>query len=275
MSSFNKVVGIHGVPRSGTSWLAQILNSEPSVRLKFQPLFSYSFKNVLNEKSNLNDIYEFYQGIWDNKSDLFLNMRDENIHKNYPTFNKGEKESVLVFKQVHHHYLLPNLMDLDGKLKLILLIRNPLSVLSSWKKAPREFQPKWDFNSEWKEATLKNKGLKENYFGFDKWKEATLLFLDLKSRYNDRVYLLEYSSLLKNTTVEVEKLFKFIGLQKITNQTFGFINKSKVGNHDDPNSVYKSKSDDNSWLKELPKNIINQVGDDKLFLELNEVYNWL
>ena len=41
---FDRIISIHGVPRSGTSWLGQILDSSPKVRYKFQPLFSYAFK---------------------------------------------------------------------------------------------------------------------------------------------------------------------------------------------------------------------------------------
>ena len=37
------IVGVHGVPRSGTSWLGQILNASKKVNFKFQPLFSYAF----------------------------------------------------------------------------------------------------------------------------------------------------------------------------------------------------------------------------------------
>ena len=40
-------VAIHGVPRSGTSWIGEIINSSPNVLYKFQPLFSYALKDFL------------------------------------------------------------------------------------------------------------------------------------------------------------------------------------------------------------------------------------
>ena len=45
-----KRIAIHSVPRSGSSWLGQILNSSLKVCFRFQPLFSYAFKDYLNEK---------------------------------------------------------------------------------------------------------------------------------------------------------------------------------------------------------------------------------
>jgi hypothetical protein len=38
-------VAIFGCPRSGTSWLGQIFNSAPAVQYRYQPLFSYEFKD--------------------------------------------------------------------------------------------------------------------------------------------------------------------------------------------------------------------------------------
>ena len=43
-----KRIGLHGVPRSGTSWLGNIFNSSPDLTYKHQPLYSYAFKNYLN-----------------------------------------------------------------------------------------------------------------------------------------------------------------------------------------------------------------------------------
>ena len=44
-------VAIHGVPRSGTTWLGSIFDSSPNVIYRNQPLFSYAFKSYLSEHS--------------------------------------------------------------------------------------------------------------------------------------------------------------------------------------------------------------------------------
>jgi len=275
MTNFTNVVGIHGVPRSGTSWLAQIFNSHQNVKLKFQPLFSYALKNEIDEYASEHDIYDFYNKMWLNNNDLFLNFKDPIIHKNYPNFIKDENPMNLVFKQVHHHYILNNLLIKDKNIRVILIIRNPLSVLSSWKKAPKEFNPEWDYYKEWKDAQLKNKDLKENYFGYNKWCEVTQLFLKLENEFPDRVYILNYSDLLSDTIKEVEEIFKFSKIGKPDIQTYEFIRKSKSINHSDPNSVYKTKTNDSSWKNNLPQEIIDEIKNDSLFILMNKKFKWL
>ena len=79
------IIGIHGVPRSGTNWLGQIFNSQPNVNFKFQPLFSYAFKDYLDENSTEEEIQQFFEeiAISDN---YFLSLKDTVIHQNYPDY---------------------------------------------------------------------------------------------------------------------------------------------------------------------------------------------
>ncbi|MDH5934310.1 hypothetical protein, partial [Vibrio splendidus] len=56
-------VAIHSVPRSGSSWLGEIINSSPQVNYSFQPLFSYEFKSYLNENSSLENINNFFYNL--------------------------------------------------------------------------------------------------------------------------------------------------------------------------------------------------------------------
>ena len=57
-------VAIHSVPRSGSTWLGQIFNSHPKVNFRYQPLFSYAFKDYLNEASSSEDIEAFFKNIY-------------------------------------------------------------------------------------------------------------------------------------------------------------------------------------------------------------------
>jgi hypothetical protein len=61
---------ISGMPRSGTTWLSQILASSPDVRLKFCPLFSYEFKNALDEKSTSEDWKQLFLNVYETKSEF-------------------------------------------------------------------------------------------------------------------------------------------------------------------------------------------------------------
>lgn len=261
------ITGIHGVPRSGTSWLAQIFNASPQVRLKFQPLFSYAFKDIISESSTSKDISDFFDAIYHSDDD-FINMRDTSLLKSYPKFNKNPHQTHLVFKHVRYHFLLPHLMKENDILRLILIIRNPLSVLSSWKNAPREFNPSWNFNEEWQFAKKKNVNVSD-YFGFEKWKEATHLFMDLEKAYPKRVKLITYNSVLNNTLDEVQKLYKFAGIE-MTDQCLDFIHESKTRQIDDPNSVYKVKKTDDSFKKNIPLNIQETIIENLKGTELEQ-----
>lgn len=271
---YRSVYGIHGVPRSGTSWLAQIINSHPLVKLKFQPLFSYALKDCINETSSIEAIRDFYNMMWHNDSDLLLNMKDPLIHANYPVFSKTEPQEILVFKQVHHHFILKNLMIKDPDFKLIGILRNPLSVLASWKNAPREFAHGWNFELEWLDAPMKNKGMKENYFGFEKWKEFSRIVLELENVYPERVYIVDYSRLVSNTLHEVKQLFNFMKIGGLSEHTLKFIEQSTSVNHLDHNSVFKVKSKDDGWKGLIPITIAAEIKHDVELLRINERFHW-
>jgi hypothetical protein len=253
------ITGIHGVPRSGTSWLAQIFNASPDVTLKFQPLFTYSFKDYLSEQSSENDIESFFTGIYES-NDKFMNMKDENIHFSYPDFKKNKNPENLVFKHIRYHFLINHILNKNQKVKFILIVRNPLSVLCSWKNAPIEFNKEWNFLEEWMFASKKNQNRKEEYFGYIKWKEATLLFLELQKKNSDRVKVIRYKDLLENTEEVVMDLFEYAGLT-ISDSVFDFINESKSITIDNKNSVYRLKVSDNNW-SELPNQVVKFIQDD-------------
>jgi hypothetical protein len=262
-------LAIHSVPRSGSSWLGEIINSSEHTKYAFQPLFSYAFKSVLNETSSREGIDNFYQNIG-MSDDEFVTQKSDREKKIKPIFYKKEITHV-VYKEVRYHYLIENLIKKDPKQKVIGLVRDPLAVLNSWKNAPREFRGDlgWDFGKEWQFAELKNENRREEYFGFEKWKEVALLFQRLESEYPDNFLLVPYSGLLNNTREEVLKIFKFLGL-KVTQQTLSFIKDSKNMARIGAYSVYKKKLKDVSY-NGLPEVVINKVYKDCMALKLCEL----
>ncbi|MDC7999269.1 sulfotransferase domain-containing protein [Gilvibacter sediminis] len=255
------VIGIQGVPRSGTSWLAQIFNSSPAVALRFQPLFSYAFKDKLDLNSTEEEIANFFSDIT-NTEDAFVNMRDPDIHKGYPKFEKNAQPSHLVFKHVRYNHLLHHLMKTNSDLKLILIVRNPKAVLASWYKAPREFNPAWNLKEQWQHAKLKNQGRPEEFFGYDKWKEATRIFLELKQLFPARIALIRYKDLLLDPLQMAVDLFEFAELP-LEEQTIEFIAESTSTTIKGVNSVYRVKApEDNNWMQVLPTEMIEAIDKD-------------
>jgi hypothetical protein len=251
-------IGIHGAPRSGTTWLANIFNSSEYVAYRQQPLFSYEFKGFLDDKSTSSKIESFFTGIYKSNDD-YLNQVQETKEGKVPEFSKLDSTHI-VYKEVRYHYLLDNLLQ-NSDMKLLGIVRNPLSVLSSFFQAPAEFKEGWKMEEEWLQAERKNMNLPENYFGYLKWKELTEMFHGLHQKYGNKVTIITYNDLLTKTLPLVENLFKIYGL-KLTQQTVDFINKSKTSDHLSPYSVFRNKQRDDKWKKIIPEKIVSSIFDD-------------
>lgn len=252
-----ELVTIQGVPRSGTSWLGQIFKSSPAVALRFQPLFSYAFKNRLSPNSTREECLRFFGDILRTKDPFVLQM-DPNIHVDYPTFTESEAPTHLVMKEVRYNHILPNLMTVLPEIKVVGLVRHPCAVIDSWIHAPREFKPEWSVQEQWRSGALKNQGRSEECFGFDKWKEVALLFTELEKRHPDRMKVVRYADLNADPMATVQDLFRFCDLE-FGPSTDAFIHSSRSTDGNDDNSVYRRARADIAWQKRLPANISKAI----------------
>ena len=230
------IISIHSTPRSGSSWLLSIFDSLSTTKCVYQPLWSYAFKNRLNKTSTQNDFNQFIKDIRETKDEyccMKTNYHTNNGENNILTFDKEDNEHVIM-KHTTHHYLIEKMIEWNKNIKIIGLIRNPEFVIESQMKAKHENL------QDWLNGTDKNKDFKENYFGFNKWLELNNYFIELKEKYPENVYLINYEELLKNTKIEIEKLFHFCGI-KLTDSTLNFINKSTSTNDNYDYSVFRKK----------------------------------
>lgn len=267
-------VCIHSVPRSGSTWLGALFDSNENVAYRFQPLFSYSHKDLLNPKSSSRDIQLFFEEIINTKDDFVLQKSKDRVDLK-PVFEKFDKPSHLVYKEVRYHYILDNLLK-KSETKVIGLIRSPFAVINSWLNAPKEFRNElgWKIKNEWEFAPLKNQNKPEEFNGYVKWKEVCFMFLTLKERYPNQFYLINYDSLLQNTEAEIKQLFKFCNLD-FTQQTKTFIIQSTSKDSEDSYAVFKQKKDDLGWKSTLPKYIERKISMDKEFKKLNNHFRWI
>ncbi len=257
-----KKIAIHSVPRSGSSWIGQIFNSSPDVNFKFQPLFSYTFKDYLNDSSSSKEINSFFEEI-SKSDDAFLLQQDKIENGTYPKFKKNNETTHIVYKEVRYHHILENMLAVDSDVIVIGIVRSPYAVINSFLNAPREFRKDlgWDVLSEWKHANKKNMDKPEEFYGYEKWKEVVFLFEKLENEYPDRFYLLKYDDLLLNTGGEVENIFNFCDI-KMSEQTKYFLEKSTQKDEKNPYSVYKKKHTDSGWKKSLNPIIISEITKD-------------
>ena len=242
-------LGIFGVPRSGTSWLSHIINSNPNTVLRFQPLFSYGHKDMINEKSSASEIERFYISIL-NSQDSFALMKTK-FQSHYPKFIKSNNPTHLVFKETRYLNLMDILLE-KSDIRIIAIYRDPVATLTSWINAPKEFNHNWKIQEEWMDAPSKNKGIISEYFGFNKWLLALKQFIRLRNQFPNRLYLINYDFLKVNTLAEARKIYDFAGLE-ISMQTINFINKSKSMHNANPYAVFRNK--DTYYKDKLPEDI--------------------
>jgi len=256
-------IALHSVPRSGSTWVGEIINSSEYVDYSYQPLFSYVFKGLITDKSTREDISSFYDGLIGN-SDDFVRQTEQRSAGSLPIFKKFPKPTTVAYKEVRYHYILPNLMDADKDVKVIGLIRSPYAVINSWLKAPKEFRPDlgWNEMEEWRYAKRKNLDKQEEYNGYEKWKEVAVMFQTLRAKYPERFYLLKYEDLIKEPLQIARELFNFCGLS-VTEQTEDFISQSR--NNDmskDAYSVFRNSNTDDSWTTELSPDVRAEIETD-------------
>ena len=235
-------IAIFGVPRSGTSWLGQIINSSPNVAYRFQPLFSYEFKDKLTSSSTHDEIQDFYASLLSAKSEFVLTNK---------VFPKSDITH-LVWKEVRYHHLAGLLLQ-KSDLKLIYISRDPVEVINSWYNAPKEFHPDWDIREEWYYANSKNQGRAEEFYGMQGWLKAQSIYTQLKSIFPDRVMIIKYSDIRSNTEGVIEKIFSWLNIT-MTSSTIDFIRYTSKRISSDIYSVNKSPA-----VINLPEDIIEEI----------------
>jgi Sulfotransferase family len=259
MSEPATITYLAGVARSGTSWLGQIFDSSPEVRFSFQPLFAYEFKNRVHEDSSAEEFTQLLSDIYDTESP-FLIQEDKRKSGDYPIFEKAAVTSHLALKENRYQYLIEPMMRKCHRVKLVGIIRNPNAALSSWMKNPKEFPSGSDPLKEWRLGNCKNMG-HEDFFGYYKWKEVANLYLDLKEKWPDRVYILRYEDLVASPQEITRDLFEFCDLE-LSRQTKEFVHKSSNSHVESPYSVFKNKNVASMWETELNPYITDEISHD-------------
>ena len=253
---------IHGLPRSGTSWLGEIFNSHPRVCYKFQPLFSFALKEFITGASSRQDIEQFFD-ILERTSDPFLDQTEARNTLSLPMFEK-QPPSHIAYKEVRYHNILPNLLRMHPTAHVFLIVRDPRATIHSWWKSPKEFRGDlgWDIEQEWRYAIRKNLNRPEEYNGFERWKEAVRLFCYLAETQPERVTLVRYSDLLANPMEVTARLFQKVRLD-FSEQTQSFLEQSR--NHDGTKnrySVFRTRLQDDEWKGSLPAKIAEEIQRD-------------
>lgn len=253
-----QLVGIHGTPRSGTTWLGQLLNSQEHVVYRYQPFFSYAFRDRIDERSEIDEIRAFTDDLIATDDEFVNQSGTARLSESAPEFTKLAPTH-LVYKEVRFHHLIEHILTTLPDSRFIGIVRDPRAVLASWFNAPREFNPDWSQSEEWRQARLKNAGLDENWYGYDRWKQLASLFLEHEEHHPTRFRLVRYEDLVADPHGVVHSLFLFCGLH-FTAQTRRFIEESTTRDDGDPYGVFRRHGASTPIL--LPADVVQEIERD-------------
>lgn len=263
-----QVAWVSGMPRSGTTWLSQMLASSPDVRLKSCPLFSYEFKNVLDENSTAEQWSKLFTELYQTNSE-FLDQEHLRKYGLVPFFEKKyENPRHLIIKSNRFHNLTPHILRMNERVQFIHIVRHPCATIYSWLSDSREFPEHADQLEEWRTGKCRKDGPGE-FWGFDDWKKVTIQALRLSEQYPDRHRLIRYENLVKNTERQARELFQFLKIP-FEKQTRDFIELSH-GRHDPhKHSVFKNPELKDKWEEKLESLIIRECMNEINGTELEQ-----
>ncbi|HPK01752.1 MAG TPA: sulfotransferase [Candidatus Sumerlaeota bacterium] len=266
---FEHVRVLVGMPRSGTSWLSQIIDSCPDVRFRLSPIFSYAFKNCVNEQSARDDWEAMLRGAYE-LDDEFMTQARNRRAGHYPSFpDKATAPRFLAIKDTRFHNLLRPMLGHFPELKLAAVVRDPRGAIHSWLTAPREFPPDADPLLHWRSGACRKHGFGE-FWGFDDWKAVTRLHRALAAEFPDRFLLVAYEDFVAEPFDQAAALFQFMDLPW-SPQTERFLAACHQAHDDDPYAVFKNPAVRDRWRSELQPQIRRAIERDLAGTDL-EVY---
>lgn len=250
---FKRFIAIIGMPRSGTSWLSQIFDSCPQTRFRLSPLFSYEFKNQLNERSSRSDWEEVLRGAYGSRNE-FMDQTYRRRDGQYPNFGqKDPQPEVLVLKDTRFHNLVEPMLNLFPEARVVALVRHPAGAINSWLRAPREFPPDADPLTDWRTGACRKTGYGE-YWGFEDWKWVTRLQLRLAQTRPQQVVVQRYEDLVSDPVEQSQQLFEFCDLM-LGAQTLEFLKESQSRQDSNEYAVFKRPAVAVQWREQLDPDI--------------------
>ncbi len=250
---FQRVIAIVGMPRSGTSWLSQIFDSSPQTRFRLSPLFSYEFKNQLDEQSDRAAWEAVLRGAYRSDNE-FMDQSYRRRAGQYPVFAlKDPQPPVLVVKDTRFHNLAEPMLRRLPEARMVAIVRHPAGAINSWLRAPREFPPAADPLTHWRSGACRKTGPGE-FWGFEDWQRVTRLQLRLAQERPEQLSMVSYEDLVADPVGETRRLFAFCGLE-FGAQTQRFLQDCHRRHDRSEYAVYKRPDVAEQWRHQLAPEI--------------------
>jgi hypothetical protein len=242
-----------GMPRSGTSWLGQLLESHPEVSYRMSPLFTWEFKNRLSLESTREEWTSLIDEVA-RSSNPYLLQTERRLTGQYPIFPlRATTPTCIVMKFDRHQHLIRRSVELLPAMKVIGIVRHPCGAIYSWLKAPREFPVDADQLEHWREGQIKKRWDGDHY-GFTDWVSTTRELVALALEQPDRVAWVRYEALVADPRAEMARILSGIGLS-MHSQVETFIAQSQALHVAGDYSVFKSPKVAYAWKGGLDRRI--------------------
>lgn len=219
----NQLIFIVSQPRSGSTYLQNILSNNPDVNTVSEPWILLNFANQL--KSDL------IKGEFDNQAakkafdEYLLRYKKVNFKSELKKLLLKLYEPILaggfsyvIDKTPRYWEFIDELSDFFPESKIIVLKRNPIDVLKSMIQT-------WQINDLERLAYLKRDIL---------YAPKVLHNFCEKNKVNKNVYVLRYEDLLENKQSEIEKIYQWLGVDFDTSYLDTTFNDKFKGEFGDP-----------------------------------------
>lgn len=252
----NRPVFLLGMPRSGTTWLSQIFKSSEQVKCLLSPNYAYAYKNALYDDNSAENWERVLSACLENPDD-FTSQNMLRKKGDIPDIGKKNTITTLAIKDTRFHDLYINTLQTLPNSKIIYITRDPRGALNSWWQS-KEFPDDENIQDVFRNGTKRKTEGPGEYWGFEDWQNLTSQYLDLAEKHPDRIYIVQYESLVENCEQETEKLYSFAKIE-MTKNVYQFIKQSQSLTVPGDYSVYKPPATASKWKEKFPNNLAQTI----------------
>lgn len=231
MSKFQEenLIFLISQPRAGSTMTQKIVASHPEIFthseswIMLHPFYQMKSSGIETEyiqKHSSKAVNEFIDLLPNKQEDLYTAIKDSYLNL-YGKIAEANNSTYFLDKTPRYFLIIDELIRTFPKAKFVVLLRNPLEVLSSI------------YNTWVKQRFANIKDMKKDIL------DAPALLLKAIENYPDRIYKLRYEDIINDTEDEMKKLFQYLNLDfKEEFIHYGDLSKEKWTMGDQEN-VYK------------------------------------
>lgn len=254
------VILIIGSPRSGTTWLMEILGEMPGYKTIFEPFNPVNYPRIpvsirpFIQKDEKNEkLLAYFDDLFNDK----VKSKRVQYRVNLKNISKRIFAKNLIIKSVRICRLIPWILENISNVQIIYVVRNPISVVKSQLKTTYTGYPEGVPTSEELIKDAKKMGYDFNFeLQTIEEKLAFIWALDqlaVKDTHGSNLLKIDYDEFISNKKLVLEKILLFLDKKHCFDDLYGFINRPSRLTSDKEFTLTENQKDN-------IKNILNLCG---------------